>query len=401
MLDLTGLPALDVAIGLAFIFFLLATLAMTIQEFVAAALGLRARTLEQGLRSMLEDPEKGWKHVDEFYAHPLIRSLYRTPPPAAIRHAAASANGAARAAARPGDDAKPSAEPDALGKNAGTQAWGRLRQARAFFTRTSGPSYLSPRSFALVLLDNLAPADGQQTLLEKGSTALDGLPAGLRQRLKPLVDGAGNDVETLRANLEAWYDDTMARVSGWYKRKTQIIVIVIGVILVPAINANAIVMAERMWKDDAVRSAILVQAGAQASASPAAEGQAATADERLSNAADSIDKVDQVGMPLGWTGAAVPDGDVAGIATMIAGWLLTILAISLGAPFWFDTLSRVSRLRSSGKPETPLPASGSGKPNERILTPPRGAGAVAEPDGARPATPAAGDRRSAGEPPDR
>ena len=67
MLDLTGLPALDLAIGLAFIFFLLSTLAATIQEFIASILGLRARTLEQGLRSLLEDPEKGWQYVDRFY----------------------------------------------------------------------------------------------------------------------------------------------------------------------------------------------------------------------------------------------------------------------------------------------------------------------------------------------
>ena len=58
MLDLTGLPALDLAIGLAFIFFLLSTLAATIQELIAAIFGLRARTLEQGLRSMLEDPRR-------------------------------------------------------------------------------------------------------------------------------------------------------------------------------------------------------------------------------------------------------------------------------------------------------------------------------------------------------
>ena len=56
MPDLSGLPALDLAIGLAFIFFLLSTLAATIQEFIAALLGLRARTLEQGLRSLLEHP---------------------------------------------------------------------------------------------------------------------------------------------------------------------------------------------------------------------------------------------------------------------------------------------------------------------------------------------------------
>jgi len=32
------------------------------------------------------------------------------------------------------------------------------------------------------------------------------------------------------------------------------------------------------------------------------------------------------------------------------GWLITILAVSLGAPFWFDTLSRFMNVRSSGKP---------------------------------------------------
>ncbi len=89
-MDLTGLPALDVAIGLSFIFFLLAVLALTIQELIASFFGLRARTLEQGLRSMLEDEQVGWKHVDNFYEHPLIKSLYRTPPPAVVTQAAAA-----------------------------------------------------------------------------------------------------------------------------------------------------------------------------------------------------------------------------------------------------------------------------------------------------------------------
>ena len=79
MLNLTGVPALDLAIGLALIYFLISTLAATVQEFIAAIFGLRARTLEQGLRSMLEDPEEGWTYVDKFYDHPLIKSLYRTP----------------------------------------------------------------------------------------------------------------------------------------------------------------------------------------------------------------------------------------------------------------------------------------------------------------------------------
>ena len=32
----------------------------------------------------------------------------------------------------------------------------------------------------------------------------------------------------------------------------------------------------------------------------------------------------------------------------LIGWIITILAISLGAPFWFDILNKVASIRSSG-----------------------------------------------------
>jgi hypothetical protein len=379
VLDLTGLPALDLAIGLAFIFFLLSTLAATIQEFIAAIFGLRARTLEQGLRSMLEDPDVGWTHVDRFYDHDLIKSLYRTPPPDAMT----AANAAASEKATADEEAEPSGT-KGLGKNAGTVSRGPFERALHFFERTKGPSYISPRSFALVLLDTFAPKEKGKTIFDAGDEVLDNLPAGLRERLRPLMAGPQKDVEELRTNLEAWFDDAMARVSGWYKRKTQIILIVIGIILVPAINANTIKMGERMWEDDTVRASVVAQAQEIASDTPttdAAEPSAAAtptpdgaelseAAQRLNTAADDIDDVVKVGIPMGWRGEAVPHG-LGEILIAIAGWLLTILAISLGAPFWFDALGRLSRLRSTGKPETPLPATGSGKRNERVLTPPQ------------------------------
>jgi hypothetical protein len=342
MLDLTGLPALDLAIGLAFIFFLLATLAATIQEFIAAIWGLRARTLEQGLRSMLEDPEKGWKYVDAFYDHELIRSLYRTDPPDAVLKAR---NQTVKA--------KPQAAE--LGRNA--------RKTPSALKRTSGPSYLSPRAFALVAVKTLMPAADEKTGFDAADDLIRHLPGALQARLRPMVEQAQGDVAKLRTNLEAWFDDTMARVSGWYKRKTQIILLVIGVAVVVALNANTLAMGERIWKDDTVRAAVVAQASPTQGGGPASV-------RRLNTAADNVDQVAKVGIPMGWRGAAVPRG-VGAIALAVLGWLLTILAISLGAPFWFDTLSRLSRLRSSGKPETPLPASGSGKANERILTPPQ------------------------------
>ena len=226
MLDVTGLPALDLAIGLAFIFFLLSTLAATIQEFIAAILGLRARTLEQGLRSLLEDPDMGWSYVDKFYDHELIKSLYRTktldvvkeggpqtPQPQAGDEAAAEVAEAAG-----------TQEAEETGKNK-RRKW--FKRPFAFFKRTSGPSYVSPRAFALVVLDNFG---------DEAEANFDGTRGaalrGLQKRLKPLMAGPQQDLEKIRTNLEAWYDDTMARVSGWYRRKTQIILLVIGIVLV-------------------------------------------------------------------------------------------------------------------------------------------------------------------------
>src|SRR5262245_54230094 len=57
MSDLGGLQALDVAIGLAFLFFLLATACSAINEMLASVLGWRAKTLEDGIRNMLGDPQ--------------------------------------------------------------------------------------------------------------------------------------------------------------------------------------------------------------------------------------------------------------------------------------------------------------------------------------------------------
>src|SRR3954468_20973366 len=55
MPDLTGLPALDVATGLAFLFFLLSTVASAINEGIASIRAKRARNLEQAVARLLGD----------------------------------------------------------------------------------------------------------------------------------------------------------------------------------------------------------------------------------------------------------------------------------------------------------------------------------------------------------
>jgi hypothetical protein len=151
------------------------------------------------------------------------------------------------------------------------------------------------------------------------------------------------------------------------KRKTQVILLVIAAVLVPLLNANTLVIGQRLWSDQGVRAAVVQQAS-QAASRPKGDNARA----RLNSAANDVAGVTKLGVPMGWSGAAKPKwSGLGGWASTIGGWLLTIVAVSLGAPFWFDTLGRLSRLRSSRKPATPLPATGSGKPAERIVTEPR------------------------------
>src|SRR4029079_17989566 len=124
------------------------------------------------------------------------------------------------------------------------------------------------------------------------------------------------------------------------------------------INANTLTMGERLWKDPAVRGAVVGQA---TSVSDSTRGST-----DLNTAADAVDGVVKLGVPMGWPKAAddprhVSFGSWRDGLHAVVGWTLTIIAMALGAPFWFDTLSRLSRLRSSGKPETPLPAPGRGQ----------------------------------------
>jgi hypothetical protein len=87
--------AIELFIGLAFFFFLLSLVASSINEGVAQVFNLRAKTLEKGIRNLLDDPEttastaaKWWERLtgrkpaaapnaDRFYEHARVRALQK------------------------------------------------------------------------------------------------------------------------------------------------------------------------------------------------------------------------------------------------------------------------------------------------------------------------------------
>jgi hypothetical protein len=163
--------------------------------------------------------------------------------------------------------------------------------------------------------------------------------------LRVLADEAAGNVDRLRTAIEQWFDSAMDRVSGWYKRWTQLWQLIIGLILAVALNINVVTIGLALWNDIPLRTAIVAEAER-----PAQESESASRIDR------TRDLLKTTRLPIGW-----PDGlpfvqrafDWTTFdGSLLAGWLLTAIGASFGAPFWFDLLNRFVKLRSGGpRPE--------------------------------------------------
>jgi hypothetical protein len=146
----------------------------------------------------------------------------------------------------------------------------------------------------------------------------------------------------------------MDRVSGWYKRRTQIALTVIALIVTLLANADALQIGRSLWNDDAVRAAVVAQAQQAVSKGQATPDGGKDASQAAETLSQQVSDVKSLELPLGWsTDPKDPRWFDSGwgAAGKVLGLITTTLALTLGAPFWFDLLGRVSRLRTTGKPE--------------------------------------------------
>lgn len=238
------------------------------------------------------------------------------------------------------------------------------------------PSYIPTQTFTHALLDTIAPASsGSPTPLLEVRRALAHLPEHVRRPLLLSLNEAQGDLEKFRANLSVWYDNTMERVSGLYKRKTKLTVLMFAAIIAVFTNADTVAIVRALSSNKALREAIVAQAEAtvQSRNEAAAQPTAATARSDSDKAAavtKSISDLKALGIPLGYmpldsaTKAAIEQAPLFGSPSRIGmyvslywpqlrrawiGLLLTTLALSLGAPFWFDILNKVVNVRAVGR----------------------------------------------------
>ena len=175
--------------------------------------------------------------------------------------------------------------------------------------------------------------------------AIEGIPsAPLRQALLAIYADVGEEVDAFRDAAEKWYDNSMDRVSGWYKRHIQAALWVISIMVVLFLNVDTLQLATTLWKDPTTRAALVARAdtAVQQGKPPATVGNA----------------VSQLALPLGWKlhfgkGPQEIPNHALGVLAKLIGLLLTAAALSLGAPFWFDLLSKFMRVRGTGPPPAP------------------------------------------------
>ncbi len=186
----------------------------------------------------------------------------------------------------------------------------------------------------------------------------------MQRIIRLLLADAGDDVTSFRERLILWHCTAMDRISGWYKRKTQASVLIIAILLSIAANADTILLAKALAENVILRESIVAQATKFTQSESRADNSGATTDApkdhsdgvtQPTGAQDTMNllrALRESGLPLGWSlkddPRAIPKEGMA-IALKVLGLAITIFAVSLGAPFWFDLLNKVVTIRSAGK----------------------------------------------------
>lgn len=222
------------------------------------------------------------------------------------------------------------------------------------------------------------------------------LPPALRESLTILarraqtrLGKANSNIEEFRQEVAVWFDQSMTRASGVYKRNAKGFSIILGICTAIVMNVDTLYIVSRLSDDENLRR-IVTESAIELSQQENAAIDLNSLDEVRSK---SRKVLKNLVLPIGWSsqnldlqlqcsrnvadsknteipasfkalrdkclGSATSDSVAlwtrnlkSGFRVFI-GWIVSGVAISIGAPFWFDALNRIINIRQTGnKPES-------------------------------------------------
>jgi hypothetical protein len=184
-------------------------------------------------------------------------------------------------------------------------------------------------TFATATLSSIGLNIPPDACKAKAIIASSQVNAHLKQVLNGLTERAIYRGTTLHDELAQHFDATMEKVARWYRHWTQGIALLLAVAATVSLNANSLDLLHQLTSHPEQRLAL-------AKLQSALPGDNAAKAIKNADAAEAIITKDTLG------GAVVWPKEGSERFRLILGLLITILAVSLGAPFWFDVLSRIN-----------------------------------------------------------
>lgn len=296
-----GSQILEVAIGLVFVYLFASLTCSGIMELIAKILNLRSKHLKEELMKLLKNEDL----VNALYQSPLLKEISR-----------GFASGKAK-------------------------------------DKTKSPDNIPSDHFVTALIDMLLDIDKDKDK-EKFADFAEGIMkidnAQIREILLKALNGARTKagkwerwLETKGESIASWFDQSMDKLSLWYKKESRKIIFVIGIFVTLMLNLDSIMIVKSLYQNETLRSGVV-----------AAAEKADPAVFKPENIGKAREELEQLGFPIGWNlkisqnedPRGYPVGEVA-VIYKIFGLLLTLMAISLGAPFWFDILRKLLSYRKT------------------------------------------------------
>jgi hypothetical protein len=293
----------EVIVGMLFTFLLLSLLGTTLNELISAWRGWRGYYLEEGLKRLLE-------YKDD----PTTFEKFRNNP-----------------------------------------FYKQLTQHKAPLRVSTAPAYLSSANFSAILTNVLKKKD---KAAKKAEDFLDNLPENsqLRQVLDQIKEEGHETTEAFKARLQTWFDDVMNQASGWYKRHLQFITLFIGLGIAAVLNADSFQIYSHLTTNTAARQRLNAVANkfmgenevlpAPTTAKDSLSIQEIKTEVKNFINSETFTETANI-LGLGWDKSDIFVSPLAWLRRLL-GWFITALAISLGAPFWFDVLKKIITIKSTG-----------------------------------------------------